>query len=327
MKLSALTQSILNPSVKESIDNLPMGLCCYWPGGLVKLKNRRMEELSFALTGESLTDGEGFWRILAEGGARADCIETGENPVLRLTDGTVCRFQRCALLFEGKTLYEVLALDQTSEYDRNQDLREKRARVAAMVERQRQLNREIETMIREREILAAKTRVHDDLSRALLAGRQYLTHAEPPYRQELIDMFVRSLHILRREGADEWRDGLSYARETARSLGMRLETEGAPPEERRARGLLCAAIVTCLSNALRHAGADTVTARFTQQAGFWRVEIENNGKPPECEIAETGGLADLRRRVEAAGGTMALRSLPRFQLAVTISEGGKPYGL
>ena len=59
MKLSALTQSILNPSVKESIDNLPMGLCCYWPGGLVKLKNRRMEELSFALTGESLARASG----------------------------------------------------------------------------------------------------------------------------------------------------------------------------------------------------------------------------------------------------------------------------
>ena len=39
----AQAEHITRRSIRESFDNLPSGLCYYWPGGLPKLINRRMD--------------------------------------------------------------------------------------------------------------------------------------------------------------------------------------------------------------------------------------------------------------------------------------------
>ena len=48
------------------------------------------------------------------------------------------------------------------------------------------------------------------------------------------------------------------------------------------------------------------------------LTITNNGKRPDGPIVEGGGLSTLRRRVERAGGTMVVQSLPIFKLTVTV---------
>ena len=48
--------------------------------------------------------------------------------------------------------------------------------------------------------------------------------------------------------------------------------------------------------------------------------LSNNGKAPDGPIRETGGLAVLRKAVEAAGGVMTVRSDPAFLLTVFIPE-------
>ena len=38
------------------------------------------------------------------------------------------------------------------------------------------------------------------------------------------------------------------------------------------------------------------------------------------EITEGGGLSSLRKKIESEGGTMAVRSLPEFELIVTLPK-------
>ena len=327
MKLSSLLRRVLDPAVKECVDTLPAGICCYWPGGLVKLKNDCMERLSFALAGESLMDGEAFWRMLASGTGDAEFLETGEAPVARLGDGTVRRFERKSFTLDGRPLWEILAIDMTEEYDRNAELRQRRTRVEAMLQRHRALNREIETMIREREVLSAKTRIHDDLSRALLSARQYLAQPDTEGRRELLRLWDGTIRLMRNEGPDIWRDGYVYVRETAEAFGVQLRLEGELPQEPHVKELLSAAAVTCLSNAFRHADAETVTVSVTETARCFRVHICNDGVPPRGEITETGGLADLRRRIRSAGGSMTVRSAPSFALELEIPKEDSMHGL
>lgn len=318
MSLRSFFYRFLKPPVKESLDELPAGICCYWPGGLVKLKNRVMESLSFTLFEESLMDGESFWRCLSAGAGTAEFLTTGVSPVVRLSDGAVRGFSRVETELEGRLLYIVTAIDLTEAYRRNAELTEKQQRAAEMVEHQRALNREIEGMIREREILQLKARVHDDLSRALLSGRQYLSHPDTASRQELIRLWKQSVRFLQQEGADEWRDGFENAMEAARAFGIALNVRGELPEEPRPRSLVSAALICCLSNAFRHAGADSVSLGLTKEEQGYRAVITNNGEPPTGEVEETGGLADLRLQIENAGGTMRIDSQPRFVLTITV---------
>ena len=80
-------------------------------------------------------------------------------------------------------------------------------------------------------------------------------------------------------------------------------------------------MVTCLSNAFRHAGADRVTVEVAQEDGCLTAEFTNDGEIPGQEITEKGGLADLRKKTESAGGTMEIRSAPEFLLRITIPKG------
>ena len=93
---------------------------------------------------------------------------------------------------------------------------------------------------------------------------------------------------------------------------------GKLPDDESTAYLLTCAVRECVTNAVRYADASELYAVFTEDEGFATVTITNNGKLPESEIIEGGGLSTLRRRVERAGGSMSVQSFPKFQLTVTV---------
>jgi signal transduction histidine kinase len=76
-----------------------------------------------------------------------------------------------------------------------------------------------------------------------------------------------------------------------------------------------------VTNAVRYAEATELYVVFSETEAEASVTISNNGKIPEGEIVEGGGLSTLRRRVERAGGAMTVQSLPNFKLTVTVIKG------
>jgi signal transduction histidine kinase len=98
------------------------------------------------------------------------------------------------------------------------------------------------------------------------------------------------------------------------------------PENESAAYLLTCAVRECVTNAVRYAGATELYADFTESETEATVVVYNNGKEPESEIVEGGGLSTLRRRVERAGGSMRVQSHPIFKLTVTVSKGKEEIG-
>ena len=86
--------------------------------------------------------------------------------------------------------------------------------------------------------------------------------------------------------------------------------------------LLTVAIRECATNTVRHAEGSEMTVDISDADGYVCASITNNGKQPEQEVTEGGGLGALRRRIESAGGTMAVESAPVFRLNITLPERG-----
>ena len=116
-------------------------------------------------------------------------------------------------------------------------------------------------------------------------------------------------------------DMLSQIRKTCASVRLRFIQRGELPKQEAAAYLLACAVRECVTNAVRYADATELYADFSETKDEATVVVYNNGNPPEGEIAEGGGLSTLRRRVERAGGSMTVQSLPRFQLTVTVPKG------
>ena len=81
----------------------------------------------------------------------------------------------------------------------------------------------------------------------------------------------------------------------------------------------------CTSNGVRHAGATELYADSEHRPQAWHLCITNNGAPPKADIKEGGGLSSLRRRIEKAGGTITVHSLPVFVLEVTLPDKESTY--
>ena len=72
---------------------------------------------------------------------------------------------------------------------------------------------------------------------------------------------------------------------------------------------------------LLYTSGKRIFARFAPYRGGWAIHITNDGKVPDDEITEGGGLSALRRRIENAGGIMRIKSIPNFALSALL-----PYG-
>ncbi|MBP5669731.1 MAG: hypothetical protein J6X14_05415 [Lachnospiraceae bacterium] len=53
---------------------------------------------------------------------------------------------------------------------------------------------------------------------------------------------------------------------------------------------------------------------------FWIITYENDGKAPAGPVQETGGLANLRQKLEQAGGSMEVEAQPHFRLTVRFPD-------
>ena len=315
-------------SVKESTDSLPAGLCFYWPGGSPKLVNRVMEEISYGVRGKSIQNGELFWQSLTlsdpgEAGTEngGEILRSGKNPLVRLADGRVYSLRRHELSFEGRPIYEVVADNITEEYARSEALREKRAAAEDAEKRLRSISGSIAQLTVDREVLGMKIRVHDNLNRALLAVKRALGTGDPAAMEEAARLWrekILSLDYLTQSENDDVFADLASA---AEQLGARIEVKGALPRTAPLLKLGALAVEVGLSNMLRHADGTVLTVDCPTPGV---TVLTNDGRPPEGEIQEGGGLGNLRRRVEEEECRMEIRSSPVFSLTVDTRKPKEP---
>jgi len=80
-------------------------------------------------------------------------------------------------------------------------------------------------------------------------------------------------------------------------------------------------------NAAKHAGAARLTIDTEESGDALRAVFKNDGRRPRSAVQETGGLFNLRQRVEKAGGQMQIDAEPEFRLTITIPKGGTAHAV
>ena len=103
-------------------------------------------------------------------------------------------------------------------------------------------------------------------------------------------------------------------------MGIRLEIVGELPEEETLQPVVDQAISAHVINVLQHAEGTVATVRIQEGEGEYCLIFQNDGNPPEGEIRETGGLSNLRKKVEEVGGGMKVSCKPRFEMRLTLPK-------
>ncbi len=300
-------------AIRRVLNLLPAGVCVSRPDGTVLLTNLNMVRLCRALTGSPLTDANRFWaRVRALGEDRDGQL------LVHLPNDEAWLFS-CSPL-QGGPEQQILAADVTDRDRITRELAAKNRQLKQVQQRLKAVAADERGLVAARELVNARTTVHNQLGNVLLIGKYYMDHPERMDETELLHLLEYQNYFLLGEAEQTPAppDDLDRALDNARRIGLEVETLGPVPTAQPALGLLAQAVAQCGANAVRHAGADRLTVTLRTGPEGWRLELTNNGTPPAGPVAETGGLAALRRAVESAGGVMTIQSAPVFALRITL---------
>lgn len=306
-------------SIKYGMDILPLGLCYYYDNGVIRLVNQRMNEIAQILTGRVLTNANALWQAIEDGKFKTEnvLLERKEDPVVRLADGRVFTFKRKSIQLEKKTLWELSATELTEEYEKRQILEDEQKRVEEINQRLKEFSKRVTQVTIEKEILTAKLRIHDELGHALIATRRYLA-TDGNDHEALLSHWQNNIALLKNERPETILDDYEAILQIAESCGIQIHVNGQLPQDTGSKNILSSAMSECVTNTYKHAHGDEIMIKIVDGQDYIHITIVNTGEPPKQEIRETGGLANLRNMVEAAGGVMQIESIPHFMFSLSI---------
>ena len=315
-------KTINHRSIKESLDNLPTGVCFFNEAGLPVLCNHAMQRFSFAVCGKDVQYITDLEHCLAD-----DFIPTTDAKkdglVFVLPDGRAWHLEKRTFTNgSGNHYTQYIATDVTELHEHRVELQEENAQLRRVQSDLQVLSANVVTVTREEEILNTKMRVHDEMGRCLVAAQKYLkegcTESIP---DSVATAWQRAVSLLKYNNETKDEDMLAQIRKTCEYFKLSFIQSGRLPEQESVAYLLTCAVRECVTNAVRYADASELYADFTETESIFTVIVTNNGKQPISEIVEGGGLSTLRRRVERAGGTMTVQSQPKFKLTVAVPKG------
>jgi len=314
-------KTINNASIKEAFDNLPTGVCFFNEAGLPVLCNHAMQRFSFAVCGKDVQFITDLEHCLAD-----DFIPTTDAKkdgfVFVLPDGRAWHLEKRTFTNESGNRYtQYIATDVTELHENRVALQEENAQLRRVQSDLQVLSANVVTVTREEEILNTKMRVHDEMGRCLIAAQKYLQEdSDESIPDSMAIAWQRAVSMIKYNNETSDEDMLSQIKKTCQSVKLNFVQKGSLPVQEGVAYLLTCAVRECVTNAVRYAEATELYANFIENEKEATVCVFNNGNPPKTEITEGGGLSTLRRRIERAGGTMQVQSLPAFQLTVTVPK-------
>ena len=323
LKLQKLRRNMLTPqSIRETIDFLPGGICFSDPDGRPILTNYKMNELVYRLTGHTIMNARATLEELQHPNA-ADGCELLEEPWLHqsggeettdesmyflLPDKAIWRFRKEELKDRPPSYVQLEATEITDLYRYSQILYENNRLLAEQYARQQSLLASVIEINHEKELLATKMRIHDDLGRSILTTKQHLLngtlHENIAYLADIWSNAISNLADFPGRPADGDISPEAELQRAADMIGCSIRFYGERPPERKAALLLYAAVREALTNAVLHAGADQLDVAIEHTEDGYHVEISDNGAAPISDIKEGSGLSNLRKKLEQEGATL-----------------------
>ena len=256
-------------SIKESMDTLPAGICFYLEDGRCILSNHRMNDICFSVLGHALQNGAQFYDFVCT------------RPIHQLPDGTAVSFHHRELTYRGAPLHELIANDITDLNEKSEQLKANNVRLQKLAENMKAYGETIADTVRQKEILQAKVNIHDEMNRIHLITRKSLSGEPTSERQVILQMWQQMLLLCKEADAHKTSSAVADLNTLAAAIGIRLVWSGAPNDLPSAvQPLFLAAAREAMTNAIKHAQAQTLDISIEENSDSIEARFTNDGKTP-----------------------------------------------
>lgn len=316
-------------AIKEALDQLPEGVCYFTSTGAMKLCNLQMYQLFYQMAGKDLQNFRELKKALRDHhpSIRQVLLDDTSKAYL-FPDGKVWCYKENKVSGSSKSIYtEVVFSNLTEQYQKNMELKEQTRQLKEIAGNLRRLSDNAKILIREKEVLAAKTKLHDQIGAALIAVRKLLTNQGSDEEEAILRLLHQAINGMKNDNKYLREQGeFDKFLQDAKSIGVNVHVQGTLPEQDEISRVFIIAMRECLTNGVRHANATELRVKIEKKETSLVLQITNNGLLPKQKIVPKGGLHNLYSYVMYYGGTMRIQSKPHFKLEISI-PGGKGNGL
>ncbi len=180
----------------------------------------------------------------------------------------------------------------------------------------------------EKEALAAKIRIHDSLGRCLLMSKRYIVRPDSVDRDALCTEWSQVIVEMEGEKSEAVNIVLMNAQykaciEKARNLGVEVVVDGNIPIDESLRPVIDNAITTHITNTIKHTSYTRAYVEIKDDKNSYVMILRNEYDNAVDTVKESGGLKNLRIRVESIGGEMKIFSTPYFCIILRLPKEAK----
>lgn len=224
--------------VKQAMDMLPCAVCYFAPSGDVKLCNLQMHRLFHCMAQKELQTMDDLAQALGECDDNSRIVRLSDvRQTYLFPDGKVWRYSQSQVIANGTTYTEALFSDVTELYEKNLELHRQAEQLQKIAGELKQLSENVQTLAEEREILTAKTRLHDSMGSGLLAIRWILQQkTDSSENNAAVMQFRRAVEALQEENISQQYDVSEFIQDAAVS-GICVEITGELPKEKTMLGV------------------------------------------------------------------------------------------
>lgn len=237
-------------------------------------------------------------------------------PSARPLDNDTVLYGESRKLLGAEASIRVIAYDVTSEVDILQELDRTNDELAASQEELRASMLTVQEAAENEAMLRMRGRVHDVIGQRLSMLHRALEDDDvsdeklerlKPLLNGILDDLAAGSHI---EPADE----LEATIDAFALTGVAVLVEGDLPADPQIAKLFANCIREGATNAVKHSRATEVRVTCSEKS----LTVENDGNPPDAPLVEGTGLTSMRQAVEAAGGTLSVKTSTPFTLRIEL---------
>lgn len=315
--------TINDASASVAFEQIDCGIMYTESDGSVVLVNSKMKEFSRDIFGMDRSFQTDFWsRLVNYESETAARIEFAGDMTFALEDGRVISVSRKNIGRKGRDYYEITAQDITDIYQKSNELRNKVSELAELEERLAATLENIADIQQERELLNYKYHIHDELGNVILRGHRILASEQlsAEEREEYIESWVKVNNKFMagsRQGYFTGENAYIDIVKMAEGLGCSIEFKGDRPLP---DDVMSLTIREAVYNAIKHSHAQTVFVEGTSGKDSFYLRISDDGADKPVNFSEGGGLGNIRRAIESAGGTLEIDSTDGVVLNIVLPK-------
>lgn len=312
-------------SIKETLDNLKIGICFSNLSGQLVLTNKKMFEIVDSITGSSLSNANSFWSCMMDDKWEKYAKRiSDEEYIYKLNDNSIWKFEKTKLNVDGEDYIQIICSDVTYIYNLTIKLKTNNEKLDKQQERLKNLLKNITVVTQEEEVLMSKIRVHDSLGRSILSTRRFLVQERDiSQSKQIIDMWKNIINrfdasITNSENTND--NTKEQIIDIAAMLGCEVVFEGKFPNDTDIQYLMLTIVREAITNAVRHVKAKKVFVILNENKYDYNITIfdDNNKK---INMQEGCGLSNLRHKVENVGGNLIIDGNKGIKISAVFSKG------